>query len=378
MNFDLSDEQRILVDQVRGMLTERSAPSRLRSLIDSAQEWDELLWRELAEMGLLGITTPEAFGGLGMTELDLGIVSEALGRANAAVPFFSSVVLAASAIRLCGSEAQKARWLPAIASGETVFAFAHIEGSGGLDDRPAAKITNGRLTGFKSPVADAGCASMAVVVATGADGSVGLAIVDLDQPGVTRTRLAGFDELRAHYRLDFADAAAETLGAPSVEAELQELYDRAAIQAAFEAVGGSEACLFMARDYALQRPIFGRPLAGYQAIKHKLADVLIGVELARSSAYHAAWTADEDPDALPLAASAARLTAMDAFERAARENLQVHGGIGYTWEADCHFYYRRERLLALSLEGRERWARRLMNSLPEAVRSVRPAARKAA
>jgi acyl-CoA dehydrogenase len=142
------------------------------------------------------------------------------------------------------------------------------------------------------------------------------------------------------------------------------LFDRAAVQAAFEAVGGAEACLHMARDYAMERRIFGRPLASYQAIKHKLADVVVAIELAKSNAYFAGWAADDAPDELPAAASAARLTAIAAFEMAARENLQVHGGIGYTFEANCHFFYRRERTLALSLGGRESWAERLLAHVP--------------
>jgi acyl-CoA dehydrogenase len=181
---------------------------------------------------------------------------------------------------------------------------------------------------------------------------------------VTRTKLASFDELRAHYTLAFDGAAAEPLDAAPAERVVEQLFDRAAIQAAFEGVGGAEACLYMARDYAMERMIFGRPLASYQAIKHKLADVLAGIELARSSAFYGAWAAVNGVDELPLAAAAARLSAVDAFERAARDNIQVHGGIGYTFEANCHFYYRRERTLALSLGDRQRWADRLIANLP--------------
>jgi acyl-CoA dehydrogenase len=141
---------------------------------------------------------------------------------------------------------------------------------------------------------------------------------------------------------------------------VEQLFDRAAVQAAFEAVGGAEACLKMARDYTMERQIFGRPLAGYQAIKHKLADMVTGIELARASAYYAGWAAVNSAEELPEAAACARLNASAAFERAARENLHVHGGIGYTFEANCHFYYRRERTLALSLGSREHWSDRLL------------------
>ena len=354
MNFDLSDEQKMLADQARGLLAERSPFDHLRGLINTGAEWDEPLWRELATMGFLGANIPERFGGLGLSELDLGVISAELGRANVAAPFFSSIVLAADAIALAGSESQKTEWLPRLASGEAVGCLAYAQGPG--TGRSSMVLSGDRLTGVKTPVADAGVADLAVVVAGEA-----MALVRLDQQGVTRTRLDSFDQLRPHYRLDFAGADAEPLpGAGKAET----LFDRAAVQAAFEAVGGAEACVHMARDYAMERRIFGRPLSSYQAIKHKLADVLVAIELAKSNAYFAGWAAADAPDELPAAAAASRLTAIAAFEMAARENLQVHGGIGYTFEANCHFYYRRERTLALSLGGREPWAERLLSHVP--------------
>ena len=363
MTFDLSEEQTMLADHLGRLLSEKQSTQRLRSLIDAGAEWDELLWRELAELGFLGIAIPEAYGGMGLGAVELGVMAEALGRANAAVPVFSSVVLAAEAIRLAGSEAQKARWLPELAAGRVVGTFAYA-GRGGVAVGPeGAVFSGGRLSGVKSPVADAGMAGLAVVL-TEAEGAPALALVELEGPGVGRTRLESFDQLRAHYRLEFDGAPAELMTeAPAADA-VSALMDRAAVQAAFEAVGGAHACLFMARDYALQRQIFGRPLGGFQAIKHKLADILVLVELARSSAYHAA-TALDGGSGQAAAAAAAQLTATRAFEQAARENIQVHGGFGYTFEADCHFYYRRERLLAASLGGRRVWADRLIATLTD-------------
>jgi acyl-CoA dehydrogenase len=357
MDFDLSDEQKMLAEQARGLLAERTPYDHLRKLIDSGEPWDEPLWRELGEMGFLGANIPAEFGGLGMSELDLGVISQELGRANAAVPFFSSIVLAADAIRLAGSEAQKAEWLPKLASGEVVACFASGEGPGPLLGQGAA-MADGKLSGTKHPVADAGVATLAVVQV-----GEGLALVRLDQPGVTRTQLESFDELRPHYRIHFDAAEAEAMPGKGV---IPSLLDRAAVQAAFEAVGGSEACLAMGRDYAMERQIFGRPLAGFQAIKHKLADVAVAIELAKSNAYFAGWAAEASPDDLPAAAACARLSAIKAFELAARENLQVHGGIGYTFEANCHFYYRRERLLAVNVGNRGYWADRLLNAQPGA------------
>jgi acyl-CoA dehydrogenase len=364
MNFDLSDEQKMLADQLRGLLSEKAAPDRLRDLIANAAEWDEPLWRQLGQLGFLGASIPEEYGGLGMTALDMGVISEEIGRASASLPFFSSLVLAAQAILRGGSERQRAAWLPRLASGEVVATFAYAEGGAAFDtDALTAKWTDGAVSGVKTPVADAGTASVAIVLASG-DGEPVLALVPLDQPGVRRLRLESFDQLRPHYRLELDGAKGERLEAMPARLLLDRLFDGAAVQAAFEGVGGADACLHMARNHAMERLIFNRPLAGYQAIKHKLADMLTAVEIARSAAYYAAWTADADPPSLPLAASAARLTAVAAFERAAQENLQVHGGIGYTWEANCHFYYRRERTLALALGDRSRWADRLIAHMP--------------
>ena len=356
MNFDLSDEQKMLAEQARGLLGERTPYDHLRRLIDDGAEWDEALWRELAEMGFLGAAIGEAHGGLGLTALDLGVISEELGRANAAVPFFSSIVLAAEAISLAGSDEQKARWLPGLASGVVIGCFAASEGPGPLVGA-AVQCIGGRISGTKFPVADAGIAHIAVVASGDA-----LAIVELNQPGVTRTRLDSFDQLRAHYRIDFADAAADVMPG---HGKVATLLDRAAVQAAFEAVGGSEACLAMGLTYVKDRPMFGRPLASYQAIKHKLADVAVGIELAKSNAYFGGWAVDESADDLPIAAAAARLSAITAFEMAARENLQVHGGIGYTFDANCHFYYRRERMLAVNIGNRAHWADRLIAHVPD-------------
>lgn len=361
MSLDLSDEQRMLAEQIRGLVSERSPADRLRGLIDEGAEWDAPLWRELGDLGFLGAAIPEVYGGLGMSGLDMGVISEELGRANVALPFFSSIVLAADAIRLAGSEAQKSEWLPRLARGEVVGTFAYAEEDGW--EQPSTTLDGDRLSGIKVPVADGGIADVAVVLAR-QEGTLALVLVVLDQPAVLRTKLTSFDQLRAHYAIGFNDARAESLNAADAGDVVDRLFDRAAVQAAFEGVGGAHACLDMARDYVMERKIFGRPLAGYQAIKHKLADILVRIELARASAINAGAIWDAEPKVLAAAASAARLMAVDAFESAARENIQVHGGIGYTFEANCHFYYRRERTLALSLGARDRWADRLIAHVP--------------
>jgi len=351
VNFDLSDEQKILGEQVHNVLAELGSFDQLRRLIENNAEYDGVLWEKLSGLGAPGVVIPEAYGGLGLSALELGVINQELGRANAAIPYFSSIVLAAEALSRWGSEEQKKAHLPGLATGERIACFAHAEGPGRRELQTHWR--DGRISGIKTPVPDAGVAQIAIV-----ECQQGLALVDLGQAGVRRTRLESFDQLRPHYRIEFVEATAELLTA---EACVDTLFDLAATQAAFEAIGGAEACLYMARDYAAQRVIFGRKLASYQAIKHKLADILTAIELARSNAYFAAWAASGSPAELPAAAAAARLSASVAFESAARENLHVHGGIGYTFEANCHFYYRRERTLAASLGGRHHWAERLLS-----------------
>lgn len=363
MNFDLSDEQKMLKDQVARMLKTRSTPDRLRQLIEQGAEWDEGLWRAVAELGLLGVSIPEAYGGLGLGETDLCVISEEMGRVVAPTPFFSSICLAAEAIQRAGAEAQKSRWLPKLASGEATATFAWNEGLGPASvRRMGARLSEGKLTGEKWPVPDGGLAQVCVVVAM-ENGRPAMSLVELGQDGVTRVRLTGFDSLRPHYRLTFAGAVAEPMTGADAADVLTDIYDRAAVYAAFEQLGAAEECLRMARDYSMERRTFGRPVASYQAVKHNLADILVLIELARSNAYFAAWALESDPAQLPVAAATARLSATRAYERAARENLQLHGGMGFTWEADCHLHYRRARLLALNLGSEAVWSERLVSAL---------------
>jgi acyl-CoA dehydrogenase len=286
------------------------------------------------------------------------VIAEELGRVVAPVPFFSSICLAAEAIKLAGTPAQRDAWLPKLASGAAIGTFAWTEGLGAAGPAVASRFAEGRISGQKSPVADAELAHVAVVVCAG----LRLALVDLSADGIRREPLKGFDQLRKHARLTFDGAPAEPMDADAGEVLLR-LYDRAAVFEAFEQVGAAEAAMLMARDYTLQRYTFGRPLASYQAVKHNLANILVMIEMARSNALHAAALLDAESPHLPAAAATARLAATRAYEIAARENLQLHGGIGFTWEADCHFHYRRARLLALNLGSAELWEERLIDAL---------------
>jgi acyl-CoA dehydrogenase len=363
VTLEFTDEQKQLKEQVGRLLDERATWDVLRKTITDETGFDADLWNQMAELGLLGAAIPEEYGGVGLGEKDLCVILcviiEELGRTVAPVPFFSSICLAAEAIRLAGTEAQKAEWLPKLASGETIGAFAWNEGLGAASLDLGTKLSGGKVSGVKSPVPDAHIANVAVVVCAGPQ----LVIVPLDQTGVTRETLPGFDQLRLHSKITFDGAAGEAMEGADAGETLRRLYDRAAIYEAFEQVGAAEGAMYMARDYTLQRYTFGRQLASYQAVKHNLANILVMVELARANALGAARSLEADAADVPAAAATARLAATRAYEVAARENLQLHGGIGFTWEANCHFHYRRARLLALNLGSPEVWESKLIDAL---------------
>jgi alkylation response protein AidB-like acyl-CoA dehydrogenase len=268
---------------------------------------------------------------------------------------------------LGGSQAQKATWLPRLASGESIGTFAVAEGPGKANPRQlATTFRNGVLSGEKLPVADGDIADLAVVAAQGDHGML-LALVDLKGAGVARNPVETIDPTRSHARIVFSEAQAERIGeAAAGEGLLRRLEARAAVLFAFEQVGGAQRSLEMARDYALERYAFGRPIGSFQAIKHKLADVYVATELARANAYWGAWALSRDAAELPLAAASARISASDAYFLAARENIQVHGGMGFTWEFDCHLHYRRSKLLALALGSTRLWKDRLITQLEAA------------
>jgi alkylation response protein AidB-like acyl-CoA dehydrogenase len=357
VNFDFSPDQRSLRDQARKFLAEQASSARVRRILEGAAPYDAELWRGMGEMGWIGTAIPEVHGGAGFGYLELCVIAEELGRSLAPTPFSSTIYLAAEALLLAGSEAQKKRWLPRIAQGNAIGCFALAEGAhvatpGNLTTR----VDGGRVTGTKLPVMDGDVADFAVVAASGAARRAGLFLVDLKGAGTTRTPLTTVDPTRSHARLVFDAAAAEPLGTPGEGWPLLEhLLDRAAVLVAFEQLGGAQAALDMARAYAIGRFAFGRQIASFQAIKHKLADMYVAVELARSNAYYGAWALSKDAPELPVAAATARVAATEAYYQAAKENIQVHGGMGFTWEFDCHLHYRRAKLTGLMLGSARRW-----------------------
>ena len=367
LSLQPTQEQTLLRDQVQALCAEQAPPEKLRELITENAPWHPQFWRVMGELGILGAAIPEACGGVGLNSRELAIINQELGRAVAPVPFFSSICMAAEAIRLAGTAEQQARWLPDLATGKRVATFAWAEPSATLLARPLATVIEGdRVRGAKTPVPDAGIADLCIVLAD-RGGQDCLAVVELDQGAVQRKPLKGFDQLRHHGAIDFRDARCEALEAANGSALTEALFDEFATLLAFEQVGGAEAALLMARDYSLERYIFARQLGSYQAVKHKLADILAALELAAANALHAVGALAKGGSESRAAAAAARIGATEAYETAARENLQVHGGIGFTWEANCHFHYRRARLLALSLGGVELWADLLIDALADAV-----------
>lgn len=350
MNFDFSEEALTIGEEVKRTLARHESLRGARRVLDGFCPYDEPLWRLVAELGWTAVSLPEAYGGSGLSDEVLCMIAYELGRANAAIPFSSSVYVAAMAIGAHGSVEQKERLLPSLGAGKLIGAFGFAEGFEVPFTGPfSAKVSAGRLSGTKWPVVDGTYADFVLVAAADDtdDGTCGLYLVDLNASGVERQRLATLDPTRDCARVRFDGVHAERLGSARLSPDdMRALVARASVPLAFESLGGAQACLDMAVEYAKQRYAFGRPIGSFQAIKHKLADMYIAVELARSNAYFAAWALAGDPAKLTVAAASAQVCASNAFQLCAKENIQVHGGFGVTWEADCHLYLRRAKTLA--------------------------------
>ena len=361
MNFDFSDEQKQLRDEARKFLSEQCPPKAVRAVLDGKVAYDKGLWKALAEMGFLGVAIPESYGGTGAGHLELCVIAEEMGRALAPVPFSSTVYLAAEALLLAGTEAQKQKWLPATARGDAIGTLALFEGKGN-PRQEAIKLSasGGTLNGIKKPVPDGAIADFAIVAArTGSSGretDISLFLVDLKSEGVEARDLTNLDPTHGQAELTFKNCKAEPLGrANEGWSIITQVLDRAAILTAFEQVGGADRALEMGRDYALDRIAFGRPIGSFQAVKHMLADMYVSATLARSNCYYGAWALSTNASELPEAAAAARISATQAFQHCAKNNIQVHGGMGFTWEFDCHMYYRRANATALGLGSLSYW-----------------------
>lgn len=351
MNFAFSEEQEMLRDSARRWLEDKAPSERVRELMETEDGYDPNLWSGIAEMGWQAMHIPEEYGGAGFTQLELMILLEEMGRALFPSPFLSSVVLGANALLLGGSEEQKQAYLPGIAAGELIATVAAVE-PGGDWEEASIQLSAKRdgddwvLNGTKRYVVDGATAGL-VVTAARTDEGVTLFLVPTDSAGFSATHLQTMDQTRKQAELEYDDVRVPADGrlgeAGGGWTILEKLYDLAAVALAAEDVGGAQKCLEMAVDYAKVRVQFGRPIGSFQAIKHKCADMLVQVESAKSAAYYAAWAAAEDPQELLVVAPLAKSYCSEAYFWVAAENIQVHGGIGFTWEHDMHLYFKRVR-----------------------------------
>ena len=349
MNFAFTEEQEELRKTVRAFLEAKSPETAVREQMETEAGFDAAVWAQMGEqLGLQGLAIPEEFGGSGYTFVELGIVLEEQGRALLCAPFFSTVVLAANTLLHSGDDAAKKAHLPGIASGATIATVAFTEPSGKWDEsgitlQATASGDGWTLSGTKMFVIDGHTAGLVIVAARTAKG-VTLFTVAGDAAGLTRTALSTMDQTRKQAKLEFANTPATLLGTEGEGwAVLSTVLDLAAVGLAAEQVGGAQKVLEQAVEYAKVRVQFGRPIGSFQAIKHKCADMLLEVESAKSAAYYGLWCAAEQNDELPSVASLAKAYCSEAYFHATAENIQIHGGIGFTWEHPAHLYFKRAK-----------------------------------
>jgi alkylation response protein AidB-like acyl-CoA dehydrogenase len=357
MNFTFSDEQQQFRRMVRQFLQSRSPEAAVREQMETGRGFDLAVWSEMArQLGLQSLIIPEEFGGQGFGYLELILVLEEMGRSLLCAPYFSTVVLAANTLLQAGDRDAKAALLPGIASGETIATLAFAEPSGRWDEsgiEATARRDGGhwKISGTKLYVLDGHTADV-VLVAARTDAGVSLFHVAGDAAGLTRAPLTTMDPTRKQARLGFDAVEATLIGSDGDGGRvLSRVLDLAAVALAAEQVGGAEMCLEMSVEYAKVRVQFDRPIGSFQAIKHKCADMLLEVESAKSAAYYAGWCASEQNDELPAVASLAKAYCSDAYFYAASENIQIHGGIGFTWEHPAHLYFKRAKSSELLFGG---------------------------
>jgi alkylation response protein AidB-like acyl-CoA dehydrogenase len=374
MSLAFTEEQELLRQTARKFLASKAGSEVVRRLMATDEGFDPGLWAETAQMGWQAMAIPEEFGGAGYGFVELSVLMEEMGRAVFPAPFLSTAVLSGQAILLGGSDAQKKELLPGIASGETRVAFAHLEGRdhgpAGVQATATRRDGGWTLDGTKSYVLDGHTADHLVVVARAGAGAdeVGMFVVPGDADGLTRERLETMDQTRTQARiaLDGVTVGEEALlgGDAAVWPTVDRVLTRGVVALAAEQVGGAQAVLEMATDYAKTRYQFGRAIGSYQAIKHTLADLLVEVEAAKSAAYHAARVvAAGDEDELAIAAPLAKSYCSEVYEHAAGDNIQVHGGIAFTWEHDAHLWFKRAKTSTLLFGDPARHRARLADAL---------------
>jgi alkylation response protein AidB-like acyl-CoA dehydrogenase len=350
MDFDLSKPQKLLQESARAFFARECSPERVRSLMASETGYDEQLWRGLADQGWTGLIIPEEYGGLGLGLVELAAVAEEMGRACLPSPFVSTV-WAAALIARAGNEGQRNQYLDAISQGELKATVALLEESAdwnpdSVELRAELDGKNLRLSGRKEFVTDAEVADLIVCVARGANGLL-LVPVERGAPGLEIIPMPTMDATRKLYAVGFNDVvvpAANALDyAPSVRAALDEAADIATVVLCAEMLGGMQWVLETSVEYAKTRQQFGKPIGVYQAVQHQCADMLLLAESARSATYYAAWAVQERLPQASLAVSVAKAYSSDAAREVGNRGVQVHGGIGFTWEHNMHLYYKRAK-----------------------------------
>jgi alkylation response protein AidB-like acyl-CoA dehydrogenase len=370
MDFSFTAEHEELRQTVRRFLERESPEAAVRALMESERGYDERAWPRLAkELGIVGLIVPEANGGAGLGPVELAIVMEEMGRVLFCAPYLSTAVLATLALRTAAEPQQATELLRAIAEGRTIATLAFAEEDGryeaaGVELRAAKDGSAYRLDGIKNYVVDGHIADV-ILVAARLDGDVSLFRVQGGAPGLERHLLPTLDLTRKLARLEFSSTPAVQIGRSGDLAQVFErVFALAAAALAAEQVGGAQRCLEMSTEYAKTRIQFGRPIGSFQAIKHKCSDMLVEVELARSAAYYAGFRAAEgDDEELFSTAHMAKAYCSEAFFHAAAETIQIHGGMGFTWEHPAHLYFKRAaasaRLFGGSAEHRAALASRL-------------------
>ena len=352
MNFSFTEEQEELRRYTRQWLDAQCSMETVRRLMDSERGYEPRHWEAIAEMGWLAMAIPEEWGGAGFSFLELFVLLEEQGRTLFCAPFLSTVVMAASVVEEAGDERQKQQILGAIAEGGLIATVAFTEPNGRWDAEgvttDARRLSEGgwALQGSKSFVLDGHIADL-LVVAARTDRGVSLFLVPGDAEGVDRKRLETMDQTRKQAEIELRDVRVGADALLGTDGDgwpfLERMMEKAAVGLAAEQVGGAQACLEMAVSYAKVRKQFGRPIGSFQAIKHKCADMLAQVESARSAAYYAGWAVSEDNEERALMASLAKSYCSEAYFASAAENIQIHGGIGFTWEHDAHLYFKRAK-----------------------------------
>lgn len=354
MQFGLSESQQILKDTARKFFSGECAMAEVRRLMETTDAYNADLWLKLAGQGFTGIIIPEAYGGMGLGNVELILLMEEAGYALLPGPFFSTVALAGAVIDAVASPELKKKYLTRIAHGDARSTVAVLESSASWDlDDIAMTASGDKLTGKKLFVSDAGAAGFIVVVAQN-----GVFAVDAKAPGLRIEPMKGIDLTRKIYSVDFSNTPAEKLGKT---ADLAPAFALASTALAAEMVGGMQRVLETTVTYAKTRKQFGKPIGIYQAVQHQCADMYLETESSRSATYYAAWALQESTPDAALAVSIAKMYASDASRHVGNHGIQVHGGMGFTWENDLHLYYRRakasETMLGDATYHRERIAR---------------------